>query len=69
MHLDLIHQRLNKLFCCLFITLIILPVYAAEEEWIYTVRPGDNLWNLSERHLNGTQYVRRLQQLNRLPVQ
>ena len=66
MHLDLIHQRLNKLFCCLFITLIILPVYAAEEEWIYTVRPGDNLWNLSERHLNGTQYVRRLQQLNQI---
>lgn len=33
----------------------------------FTVHPGDNLWNISERHLTGMQYVKRLQQLNRIP--
>lgn len=36
----------------------------AAEEWIYTVKPGDNLWNITERHLTGIRYVSRLQQLN-----
>lgn len=36
------------------------------EEWIYTVKPGDNLWNITERHLTGIRYVRRLQQLNQI---
>lgn len=44
--------------------LLILSVPAAAEEWIYTVRPGDNLWNLTERHLKSMDYVPRLQQLN-----
>ncbi|SER08508.1 Uncharacterized conserved protein, contains LysM and FecR domains [Nitrosomonas sp. Nm51] len=64
--MNLIHQRLNGLISCLFIILTILPVSAVAEEWIYTVRPGDNLWNLSERHLLGIQYVKRLQQLNQI---
>lgn len=34
------------------------------DDWIYTVRPGDNLWNLAERHLTSFKYVRELQQLN-----
>lgn len=39
----------------------------AAEEWVYTVRTGDNLWNLTERHLTGMQYVNQLQQLNKVP--
>jgi hypothetical protein len=38
----------------------------AAEEWHYTVKPGDNLWNITERHLTGIRYVRRLQQLNNI---
>jgi len=34
------------------------------DDWIYTVQPGDNLWNLAERHLTSFKYVRQLQQLN-----
>ena len=39
---------------------------AVAEEWIYTVRPGDNLWNLTERHLSSIRYVYQLQQLNKI---
>lgn len=31
------------------------------ESWIYVVRPGDNLWTLTERHLKHLGYVGRLQ--------
>lgn len=34
------------------------------DDWVYTVRPGDNLWNLAERHLKSFKYIRQLQQLN-----
>lgn len=54
----------GKIRCLLPVFLVILPISAVAEEWIYTVRPGDNLWNLTERHLNGMDYVPQLQQLN-----
>ncbi len=54
----------------------LLPVYAIfllicsdgvrAEDWLYTVRSGDNLWNVAERHLVSVKYVPRLQQLNRI---
>lgn len=40
------------------------PAAGAEEYWIYTVRPGDNLWKLSQEHLWHFRYYRRLQELN-----
>jgi len=36
------------------------------EEWIYTVRPGDNLWNLAEEYLIDLSYWQKLQTLNRV---
>jgi len=49
---------------------IILSCFAfsalAAEEWHYTVKPGENLWNITERHLTGIRYVKRLQQLNNI---
>lgn len=54
----------------------LLPVYALflligsdgvrAEDWLYTIRSGDNLWNVAERHLVSMKYVPRLQQLNRI---
>lgn len=35
-------------------------------DFVYTVRPGDNPWNLTERYLNGYQYWPRLQEYNRI---
>lgn len=46
--------------------LLALTAHAVAGEWIYTVRSGDNLWNLTERHLTGMQYVVPLQQLNKI---
>ena len=70
MYLDFIYQGSNllrnRLLCCLCTLLLCLPARAVADEWIYTVKPGDNLWNLSERHLTGVQYVQRLQQMNRI---
>ncbi|MDE2389572.1 MAG: LysM peptidoglycan-binding domain-containing protein [Betaproteobacteria bacterium] len=54
----------GKIRRLLLVLLMILPVSVAAEEWIYTVRPGDNLWNLTERHLKSMDYVPQLQQLN-----
>ena len=65
---QLINKRFSFAYWMLFLTsLLTFPAQAAAEEWIYTVRPGDNLWNVSERHLTSMQYVNRLQQLNRIP--
>ncbi|MCP5365212.1 MAG: FecR domain-containing protein [Hyphomicrobiales bacterium] len=36
----------------------------AAQEWLYTVRPGDNLWDLSETYLRSVAHWKRLQQLN-----
>lgn len=37
---------------------------AAAEEWIYTVRPGDNLWELSKEYLRDTSYFSKVQKYN-----
>ena len=36
------------------------------QEWIYTARPGDNLWALSKQHLKRVTYWRELQTLNNI---
>ena len=47
--------------------LLLLPSAAAfADDWIYTVRPGDNLWNLSEIHLSSMKYWQPLQRHNNI---
>lgn len=43
---------------------MLLSTLVVAEDWVYTVRSGDNLWNLTEKHLISFKYVSRLQQLN-----
>ena len=45
-------------------SLLLLSTLVIAEDWIYTVRSGDNLWNLTEKHLTSFKYVSRLQKLN-----
>jgi len=59
-------SRFGEIRSLLLVLLMILPVPVVAEEWIYTVRPGDNLWNLTERHLKSMDYVPQLQQLNKV---
>lgn len=54
---------LSGIFCAA--SIFSAPIVFADE-WIYTVKPGDNLWNITERHLNSMQYVPALQKLNRI---
>ena len=39
---------------------------AHAEDWVYAVRPGDNLWSLTQRHLKHLGYVSRLQAVNQV---
>ena len=47
------------------LSLMLLAATAAHsQEWLYTVRPGDNLWSVSTDYLIHTDYWARLQALN-----
>ena len=48
----------------LWLLLCLCAAGAGAREWVYVVRPGDNLWNLSERYLKNRAYWRQLQTLN-----
>lgn len=58
-------RPLGRFLVALLITLL-LSATASAQEWTYRVRPGDNLWELSARHLRTDVDWRRLQQLNRI---
>lgn len=61
--------RLGLLYGPIFLVNLFILTHAHEAkaaEWIYTVRPGDNLWNLTEQHLISIGLVYRLQKLNRI---
>ncbi len=67
MRLRIFYSSSNCLNGLLLAALMIFSVSAAAaEEWVYTVRPGDNLWNITERHLKSMEYVQRLQTLNHI---
>lgn len=50
----------------LFAALMVLGHGARAEEWHYTVRPGDTIWNVTAEHLARMDYWPKLQALNRV---
>ncbi len=46
--------------------LVLLSAAALADDWIYTVRPGDTLWNLCDIHLSSTKYREPLQRHNNI---
>lgn len=44
------------------------PASAAEQYWEYTVRPGDNIWNLTKQHCTSVRYWQRIQRLNNIDL-
>ncbi|TXI19834.1 MAG: LysM peptidoglycan-binding domain-containing protein [Nitrosomonas sp.] len=67
MRLGILDCKINELHAFLFAILTILAKdVTATDEWIYTVKSGDNLWNVTERHLKNTRYVEPLQNLNKI---
>ncbi len=47
-------------------TEVVYPKTKLLDEWIYTVKQGDNLWNLTEDFLVDMRYWRKLQRLNNI---
>ena len=43
-----------------------LPQGAVGGDWIYTVRPGDNIWQLSQQYLNDPNKWPEVQRLNNI---
>ncbi|MCF6325495.1 MAG: FecR domain-containing protein [Gammaproteobacteria bacterium] len=74
----LANQRFSSIFQCQIIVLLAIfsgtllllgtthQVLAEEKEWIYTIAPGDNLWNINKTYLKGMNNLSRLQQLNQI---
>ena len=50
----------------LFAALMVLGGVAHSQEWHYTVRPGDTIWDVTAEHLARMDYWPRLQALNRV---
>ncbi|WP_417511722.1 FecR domain-containing protein [Methylophaga sp.] len=53
-------------FICLAIIWLLCSSSAYAQEWIYTVVDGDNLWNLSEQHLDNVTRFEQLRKLNNI---
>lgn len=51
----------------LLLSLTAAPVAAEELYWIYTVRPGDTIWDLTARHTTSVMHWKRIQRVNGLP--
>ena len=50
-----------------FVLLSIFSLITHADDWSYTVRPGDNLWKLTDRFLLDQSYRNRLQEYNGIP--
>lgn len=56
-----------RIFVSFFLALgLLIPIAARSQEWLYTVRPGDNLWNLTTDYLTRMDYLPKLQAMNRV---
>ena len=53
--------------CLLIAVLSAMPATAAEQYWTYTVRPGDTIWALTEKHCTSVRHWKRIQRINKLP--
>jgi len=61
--------RLALLWATLLLVVLGLnPAHAAEQYWEYTVRPGDNIWNLTKQHCTSVRYWLRIQKLNNVDL-
>ncbi|TVO78695.1 FecR domain-containing protein [Sedimenticola selenatireducens] len=47
-------------------SLLLFTSIASAQEWVYTVVPGDNLWNFCEKYLHKVSYWKKVQQINNI---
>ena len=58
----------RHIFSLLISLLILSPTIANAEEWIYTTRPNDTLWDISQKYLKSVTYWERLQKHNSVNI-
>ncbi len=59
-------QMLNRRLIFFFFLFLLIPVTALCHDWIYTVQPGDNAWNLGEKYLKTMQHQQQFIALNNI---
>ena len=52
----------------LLIVVMILPSAPNAEEWTYTTRPNDTIWDISKKHLKSVTYWKKLQAYNSVDI-
>lgn len=57
-------RLLPSIAIAFLLLLVVWPAGAAD--WVYSMRPGDNLWNVAERYLKGVGYVESLARYNQV---
>ena len=62
-------KKYNKYIFALLMSLLILsPTISNAEEWTYTTRPNDTLWDISQKYLKSVTYWERLQKHNSVNI-
>jgi len=56
------------IFSLLISLLVISPSILSAEEWTYTTRPNDTLWDISQKYLKSVTYWERLQKHNSVDI-
>jgi len=66
LHISRLHStHLTSVVSSLLLILTLLsPTFSAAEEWTYTTRPNDTIWDISKKYLKSVTYWKRLQAHN-----
>jgi len=62
------HQFKQLSFVFLLVLTLFAPALSQAEEWIYTTRPNDTLWDISKKYLKKVSYWERLQAHNTVDI-
>jgi len=62
---EILYLRVMMFVAAIF---LLLPQEIYAKDWIYTLRPGDNLWDISQKYLKNVSYYSRLQKYNSVAI-
>ena len=59
-------KKITLILITILLSLLFSTAPRADAEWNYTVRPGDNLWNFSQKYLRSIDYWSKLAKYNKI---